>query len=201
MFFTSNIEATLKPLGMTPLGTSNSKFTVPAIHHIPTNTYMMDSTPISQFLERTYPNPSLPLSTDWGQEIEKKARGLLGPVLRTSIVPREILILSPRSQDYFRRTREEAFGRRLEELLDEGKEEEMGRELDGEMVGVGGMMRRDAGGAGFVFGEEPCYTDFLIAGAMESVRMVDEGIFQRMVKYRGFSDVYTACLPLMEKND
>ena len=77
----------------------------------------------------------------------------------------------------------------------------MWRELEGEMVGVGGMMRRDAGGAGFVFGEEPSYTDFLIAGAMESARVVDEGVFLRMVKYRGFSDVYTACLPWMERND
>ncbi len=32
-------------------------------------------------------------------------------------------------------------------------------------------------------------------------RRVDEGVFQRNVKYPGYTDIYEACLPYMEKKD
>ncbi|OAF54345.1 hypothetical protein VC83_09450 [Pseudogymnoascus destructans] len=75
------------------------KHNVPAIHHLPTNTHIIDSTPS--------PNGT----------IELQARSVVGPTFRASVVPREINILSLRSQEYFRRTREAALGRKLEDCL------------------------------------------------------------------------------------
>ncbi|PVH94673.1 hypothetical protein DM02DRAFT_618469 [Periconia macrospinosa] len=195
-----DIESTLKPLGMVPVK-PDGKFTVPAIHHVPTDTYMMDSVPISQFLEATYPDPPVPLDTERGREIETKARTLLGPVLKTSILPREILILSPRAQQYFRRTREAWLGHPLEDLLDAEKEEKAWAAVDGDLHAVGQLIREKSSDGPFVLGAKPSYSDFFIAGALQSNRVVDEGVFERIMKYPGFNDVYTACLPWMEKKD
>lgn len=78
---------------------------------------MMDSAPIANFLETTYPDPPVPLTSELGREIEAKGRGVVGPVFRVSVMPREINILSPRAQEYFRRSREASLGHPLEDLL------------------------------------------------------------------------------------
>lgn len=157
---------------------------------------MMDSAPIAKFLEETYPEPSLPLTSELGQEIESKARGAVGPVFGKSVMPREIHILSPRSQTYFRETREALLGQPLEDLLDH--EEEAWKAVDGNMRAVGELMQTHKANGPFVLGVSPSYTDFFIAGSLQSARMVDEGVFQRCVKYPGFKDVYEACLPFIE---
>lgn len=192
------------PSGLVP-GESTSggklKFTVPAIQHVPTNTYLMDSAIISQFLESTYPEPPVPLTSELGREIEAKSRAMAGRAFRTSVMPREILILSPRSQEYFRRTREASLGHRLEDLLDGDKEEEAWSAVADGTRAVGELMRTNKAEGPFVLGARPSYTDFFFAGSLQSARMVDEGVFQRFMKYPGYKEIYEACLPYMEKND
>lgn len=169
---------------------------------MPTNTYMMESGTIAQFLESTYPDPPVPLTSELGREIEAKARGVIGPVFTSSVMPREIRILSPRSQEYFRRTREALLGRRLEDmLLDPDKEEQGWDALDGSMRAVGELMRTNKADGPFVLGARPSYTDFFISGSLQSGRVVDEGVFQRSIKYPGFKEIYEACLPYMERKD
>jgi glutathione S-transferase len=175
------------------------KYTVPAIQHVPTNTYMMDSAPIAQFLEATYPDPPIPLTSELGRAIEAQARGVLGPVFRASVMPREMRILAPRAQEYFRRTREAALGLPLEALLDDGQEDESWEKVGGRIRAVGELMRTNKAEGPFVLGAQPSYTDFFIAGSLQSARTVDEGVFQRTAEYPGFKDIYEGCLPYMEK--
>jgi glutathione S-transferase len=192
------------PSGLVPgesASGSKSKYTVPAILHVPTNTYMMDSAPISQFLESTYPDPPVPLTSKLGREIEAKSRAMAGRTFRTSVMPREILILSPRSQEYFRRTREASLGHRLEDLLDGDKEEQAWNAVADGTRAVGELMRTHKADGPFVLGARPSYTDFFFAGVLQSVRVVDEGVFQRYMKYPGYQEIYEACLPYMEKKD
>ncbi|OAL36631.1 hypothetical protein AYO20_03963 [Fonsecaea nubica] len=202
-----DIEPTLKGLGIAPSsGTSSSsqiKYTVPAIHHVSSNTSMMESGAIAQFLESTYPDPPVPLTSELGREIETQARAVAGKVFRASILPREVHILSPRGQEYFRRTREAPLGdhRRLEDLLDEAKEDESWAAVDDGMRAVGELMRTNRADGPFVLGARPSYTDFFIAGSLQNARVVDEGVFLRNMRYPGFRDVYEACVPYMEKND
>ncbi|KAJ5518654.1 hypothetical protein N7453_001076 [Penicillium expansum] len=195
-----DIEPTLKGLGLV-LGESVSKYTVPAIHHVPTNTYMMDSLPIAEFLESTYPNPPVPLTSELGLEIETKARSVLGKAIYSSVMPREIRILSPRSQEFFRRTREASLGHRLEDLLDGDREERVWDGVSDAMGAVGQLLRTHKADGPFVLGALPSYTDFFIAGSLQCIRVIDEGVFQRMIKYPGYGGVYEACLPYMEKRD
>jgi len=192
------------PSGLDP-GESSSgykiKYTVPAIQHVPTNTYMMDSFPIAQFLESTYPDPPVPLTSELGREIEAKARAVVGTAFRMSVMPREMGILSPRAQEYFRRAREASLGHRLEDLLDPDKEEQ-GWNVAGDSIrAVGELMRTHKADGPFVLGARPSYTDFFIAGSLQSARVVDEGVFQRYMKYPGYKEIYEACLAYMEKKD
>lgn len=158
----------------------------------------MDSTPIAKFLEATYPITPLPLTSELGRTIELRARSVVGPTFRASVLPREINILSPRAKEYFRRTREAALGHKLEDLLDE--EEGSWKAVSEGMKEVGGLMRTNAAEGPFVLGAKPSYTDFFIAGSLQSARVVEEAVFERHMKYAGYKEVYEACLPYMVKN-
>jgi len=162
---------------------------------------MMDSTPISQFLESTYPDPPVPLTSELGREVEATSRATGAKVFRASVMPREINILSPRSQEFFRRTREAAIGHRLEDLLALGKEDETWNALGDGLRAASDLIQTNKADGPFVLGAQPSYTDFFLAGALQCMRTVDEGVFQRYAIYPGQMGVYNACLPYMEKNN
>ncbi|KAF2682830.1 hypothetical protein K458DRAFT_478750 [Lentithecium fluviatile CBS 122367] len=199
-----DIEPTLKGLslvlGESASGTKN-KYTVPAIRHVPTNTYMMDSVPIAQFLESIYPDPVVLSTSELGREIEAKARAVIGTAFRTLVMPREMNILSPPAQEYFRRTREASLGHRLEDLLEQDKQEQAWDAVGDGMRAVSKLLRTHKADGPFVIGAWPSGTDFFVAGALHSVSVVDEGVFQRIIKDPAFGEIYGACLPYMEKND
>lgn len=187
--------------GVVPGEGAKGKYTVPAIQHVPTGQYIMDSAPISCFLEATYPDHPVPLESELGLDIELRARAVVGATMSKSLMPREVNILSPRAAEYFRRTREAAIGRKLEDLLDPAAEDQAWAEADGVADAVGRLIRTNAAEGPFVLGARPSYTDFFIAGALQSARTIHEGVFGRLEKYPGYSDVYSACLPYMAKND
>lgn len=162
---------------------------------------MIDSAPIAQFLESTYPDPPVPLTSELGREIELKARTVVAKAFSTSVIPREIRILSPRAQEYFRRSREAFLGHPLEDLLDPEKEEQSWNAVSDAMRAVGELMQTHKADGPFILGARPSYADFFIAGSLQLARVVDESIFQRVIKYPGFKEVYEACLPYMEKKD
>ncbi|KAF2443011.1 hypothetical protein P171DRAFT_54451 [Karstenula rhodostoma CBS 690.94] len=196
-----DIEPTLKALDIPPTTTAKHAYTVPAIHHIPSNTYAMDSAAIAAFLEATYPDPALPLTSALGAEIEKKARAVVGPAFYTSLVPRELHILSPRSQEYFRRTRESALGHPLEDLIAGDKEEAVWKAIDDDARAAGALMRTNKAQGPFVLGAQPSFTDFFIAGALQNARVVEERVWERCVAYEGYREVYEACERWMERKD
>ena len=162
---------------------------------------MMDSSPIAHFLESTYPDPPVVLSSELGTSIEAQSRAVGAPAFRTSIMPREANILSTRSAEYFRRTREAALGHPLEELLDDEKEERAWKAAEEGMRAVSEMMLRNSGKGPFILGAEPSYSDFRIVGSIQSARMVDEGVFERLVAYPGYRALYEGCAPFMERRD
>ena len=157
----------------------------------------MDSLRIAKFLESTYPNPPVSLLSDIGLDIESKGRSTIGPAFAISIVPRENLILSPRSQEYFRAKNEAKFGCKLEDLLN--KEEKTWEGVREKMEELSQLMMKNGGP--FILGETPSYTDLFIAASLQSARTVDADVFERCVEFAGFRKIYEACLPWMEKKD
>lgn len=159
----------------------------------------MDSNPISQFLESTYPDLSVPLTSPLGDQISAKARAILGPAARTSLMPREIHILSPRTQEWFRRSREAELGHPLEDLLE--KENEMWASVHDGLREVNDLMMTYRQEGPFVLGGKPSYADFFLAGALESARVVDEGTFARFMEWEGFKGMYEGCRVWMENRE
>jgi glutathione S-transferase len=187
--------------GLVPGDEANGKYTVPAIYHVPTNKYIMDSAPISRFLEETYPEPSVPLESELGQEITARSRAVIGATMFKSLMPREVNILSPRAAEYFRQTREPMLGRPPEDFLDPAAEEQAWAAVAGALDDVDKLIRTNSAEGPFVLGARPSYTDFFIAGALQSAKMVDERTFERVAKYPGYSGIYLACVPYMARHD
>ncbi|KAK1076413.1 hypothetical protein LTR33_008969 [Friedmanniomyces endolithicus] len=212
-----DIEPTLKKLnhligspttrgvdpGTTPSGQKNTYYSVPVIQHFPSNTLLMDSSRIAHFLETTYPDPAVALVSPLGVQIENHSRLVIGSVFRTSVMPREIHVLSPRSQEYFRRTREARLGdgQRLEGLLADGKEDRSWEAAREGMQVIGELLRTNAVAGPFVLGAKPSCTDFFVAGSLEAARVVDEGVYDRVCGFPGFRGVYNGCAPWMERKD
>lgn len=161
----------------------------------------MDSVLIAKFLESTYPDPPVQLTSELGRQIETEARAVVGKIFSRSVMPREMGILSPRAQEYFRRTREASLGHPFEDLLDPEREEQNWTAIEDGMRAVGELMLTHKAEGPFVLGARPSYTDFFVAGALQCARVVDEAVFQRNIKFPGFVDVYEACLPYMEQRD
>ncbi|OQO02540.1 hypothetical protein B0A48_12067 [Cryoendolithus antarcticus] len=196
-----DIEPTLKALGISP-AVGEKKYSVPAIHHLPSDKYIMDSDLISKFLESTYPKPSLQLSSVLGAEIEAQGRAVLGLVLSITVPPREIDHLSPRAAEYFRRTREARWGRTLESLIEGDNEEQAWIAAKEGMKEQDKLIKTNRAEGPFVLGAKPSYTDFFIAGVMQSTRIVHEASFRRhMTEVEGTQAIYEACLPWMVKRD
>ncbi|KAF5606347.1 glutathione S-transferase [Fusarium pseudocircinatum] len=198
-----DIEPKLRGLGLEAHDSSSSsaRYTVPTIHHVHTGRYIMDSPAIAKFLESTYPDPPLPLTSELGREIEIKARGAVGPAFRISVTPRENLILSPRAQEYFRAKNEARMGCKLEDLMDPEKEEKTWQAVADKMSELSDLMLTNRDKGPFLLGEKPSYTDFFIAASLQSARTIDEEIFQRCAAYPGFKAIYEACIPWIEKKD
>lgn len=161
----------------------------------------MDSVPIAMFLEKTFPEPPLQLTSELGREVEEKARNVIGPAFRVSVVPREVNIFSARSQEHFRRTREAMFGCKLEDLLSGDKEDKAWKHIEDGAKEVGQLLLRNEATGPFVLGPQPSATDFFIAGSLRSAKTVDEGVFARIAAYPGYARIYEACLPYMQRVD
>ena len=159
----------------------------------------MESMKIAQFLESTYPDPPVTLTSELGREVISKSRDVLGPAFRASVMPREIGILSPRAQEYFRRTREASLGCRLEDKLVE--EDRSWNAVNDRIGAVVELMQTHKASGPFVLGACPTYADFTIAGSLQSARVVDESVFQRIIKHSRYREIYEACTPYMGKQD
>ncbi|KAL2794081.1 hypothetical protein BJX66DRAFT_304739 [Aspergillus keveii] len=196
-----DIEGSLKPLVPPPTG-DNTRYTVPAIQHMPSNTYIMDSAQIAALLEATYPDPPVQLTSERGRTIEEQFGSVVGGSLGAMMMPREMNILVPRAQVHFRQTREAYLGYKLEELLKGPEEEERDwSEVSGQMSALSELMRTNRDDGPFVLGSKLSLTDFFIAGSLQAARVMDEGVFSRVVAYDGFKSVYDACSPYMERKD
>lgn len=165
----------------------------------------MDSNPIASFLELHYPSPPLPLTSPLGDSIETTARSTLGVAFRTSVMPREVDILSARSQTYFRSTRERSLGggQRLEDLLDGDTESQSWKAAEDGIRTLGELLRTNEADGPFVLGAHVSYADFFIVGNLQMARVVDEEkVFERIVGlHPRFGELYEACKAWMGKRD
>lgn len=112
----------LPPSAHSPDGTPS--YFLPVIHDTATGVSTSDSFAIAEYLEKTYPSPSLfPDNTSAFQStVDDIVRDAGIKSLAQFILADIYLILNPESKPYFKRTREAAFGRALEDIAPKGEE-------------------------------------------------------------------------------
>ncbi|KJA20279.1 hypothetical protein HYPSUDRAFT_189028 [Hypholoma sublateritium FD-334 SS-4] len=121
------IEGVYKKLGLVPSSykpDGSPTYLLPVIHDISTGVSVADSLLIAEYLEKTYPVPSLfPNNTIAFQSIfDNAVRDAALKPQRRFTIPDIFSVVSLQSKDYFRRTREAAFGKPLEEIAPQGDE-------------------------------------------------------------------------------
>ncbi|KAL0961166.1 hypothetical protein HGRIS_006138 [Hohenbuehelia grisea] len=123
-----------KEIGAAPTSTKadgRPHYTLPAIHDPSTGTSLSDGLAIAEYLDSQYPDtPKLiPDGTAALQAAFSHVhRGSLGDIWNF-VLPATNKFLNPRSEEYFRHTREQSFGKRLEDVVPVGevREKEWGK--------------------------------------------------------------------------
>ncbi|PPQ74186.1 hypothetical protein CVT25_012929 [Psilocybe cyanescens] len=122
-----DIEPHCKKLGIKPTSKKDDgrdHYTLPAIYDPSTGTYIADSFPIAEYLDKTYPDtpPIFPRNTVGLHRAFNQAvfEQNIEP-LWEFILPPSCLILNPPSSEYFRRTREEWLGKTMEDMVPKGE--------------------------------------------------------------------------------
>lgn len=151
-------------------------YTLPIIYDPSTKAVVSDSFKIAQYLDKTY--PSLPALIPAGTEafqamftntIEQRIQNVMFPVLALAT----LLQLSPRSMEYFRRTREVRLGKKVEDFAPEGEvRDAIWKTSLGTFSEVHGWMGANGIGKTFVMGDTPSFADADIGSHLVWIKLV-----------------------------
>ncbi|KIM41198.1 hypothetical protein M413DRAFT_445896 [Hebeloma cylindrosporum] len=168
-----DIEPLCKKLGIPP--SSKDYYTLPAIHDPSTGVYISDSIRIAEYLERTYPDTPqvFPHNTLPLQDAFVVAFAGNLTALWNFIIPAICDKLSPRSEEYFRRTREKSFGKAMEDIVPKGEVAvaEWAKFKEG-MGKIDAWYAKNRGKGPFLLGETPSWGDIVIASYFLWMRIV-----------------------------
>ena len=168
-----DIEAVCKKIGARPTekkADGSDAYTLPVLYDPRTQRTVSDSWAIARYLDHAYPDTPRVFPAG-SVALQKAWQMLVGPTVLMPVLhiqlPHICGILPPRSAEYFRRTREVAFGKKLEEVPSEGDwvklEEGLGR--------VKTCLEENGEGKDMlVMGDQITYADFILAGIFIWVR-------------------------------
>ncbi|KAJ7695987.1 hypothetical protein B0H17DRAFT_1198308 [Mycena rosella] len=143
-------------------------YSLPVIHDPNTGAIVSDSARIADYLDAAYPNtPKLiPAGTHTLQEsFRVAAYNATRQHLRPYVIPAVAGILRPRSKEYYVRTREEHFNKKLADVVPTGEAHEAAwKEVEAGYNRIKGWMRD---GDNFVMGDTISFADFVIAGDLQ----------------------------------
>lgn len=176
----------LKNVGGAPTETKNGQdhYTLPAIHDSTTGKVITDSANIAAYLDETYPDkPALFPVLDNGK-FETKAAILAFQSLfmekwgaiRLVGLSGTHKILTPRSAEYFKRTRETWFGKPIDDFAPPGPErEEMWRNLKEGLSVISELLDQNVSkseGKLFLFGDTLSYADIIVSSFILWLKLV-----------------------------
>lgn len=166
-----DIETHCQKLGIAPTTTKRDGspyYTLPAIHDPSTGVYMADSLPIAEYLEAQYPGtPSIfPHGTHGVQASFEDAYDVHLKPMWKFVSPAAHQRLSARSQEYYRRTREPMWSKKLEDIAPKG--EKGAEEWAKVEAGMGKVAQWYAlEGGPFLMGEELSWADVIVGSHMQ----------------------------------
>ncbi|KAA1478239.1 hypothetical protein DENSPDRAFT_845407 [Dentipellis sp. KUC8613] len=154
---------------------SGPYYTLPVLEDPNTGAVVSDSLKIAQYLDATYTGADavrlVPDGTAAFQAMFVDALGekVMFPLLK-ALIAEIVALLNAPSAEYFRRTREAAFGVRIEEIAPRGPvRDEVWKEVLGGLSLVG---KWEAEGD-FVMGGTPCFADLALVGLLQWVKVVE----------------------------
>ena len=143
---------------------------VPVI--VDSGTVVHDSTAIADYLEEHYADrPSL-FGGETGRALARFVQNWSETILQPGIIPLVVLDIHrhsrPQDRDYFRRSREERFGKTLEGVVRdrEARLPAFRSSLD--------PLRRTVERQNFLSGEAPAYADYIVFGAFQWARAISD---------------------------
>ncbi|KAI0647968.1 hypothetical protein C8Q79DRAFT_925005 [Trametes meyenii] len=152
-------------------------YTLPAIYDPNTKTALAESFAIARYLDKTYPDTPrlIPEGTDALHVAFTHAfRAVLYDDLMPITIPASADYLRPRSEAYFRSTREVAFGGDLRQLAPAGSEKraERWKGIKKAFATYAQWIAADGTGKLYFLGEKPGYADFTLAAFFTWIRVV-----------------------------
>jgi len=195
-----DIAPTFKSFGIPP-GNGVYAYTVPTVR-LPDLSYVSDSRAIATVLEERFPAPSFPslhLDSPLLTQIEElipKIHMALQPEWQPYVAPS---LLTPRSKEYFERTRGEAKGMSLEQFAKEKGGEHNWVEATPKLKQVGALLREKGGP--FVLGSTASYADFIIVSLLHMFKKIDQKLFDKTVGIEpALGELYEASKPWLEND-
>lgn len=126
-------------------------------------TIVSDSWTIAEYLDRAFPDRPLLIQGEQGLALTRFfrhwAQGRIGPAILRNVLMDVFAAIAERDREYFRSSREQRFGMKLEEF--QLPKEEGTRLLQGELAPV----RETLADQPFMSGEAPAYADYILFGA------------------------------------
>ena len=135
-------------------------------------TVIHDSTAIADYLEEHYADRASLFGGETGRAHARFVQNWTETVLQPGIIPFVVLDIHrhsrPQDQDYFRRSREERFGKTLEEVVRdrEARLPAFRTSLD--------PLRRTVKRQDFISGKAPAYPDYIAFGAFQWARAISD---------------------------
>ncbi|KAJ7134418.1 glutathione S-transferase [Mycena epipterygia] len=165
-----DIEDRCKAIGAAPTmirKNGTPYYSLPVIQDPKTGVVVSDSDAIAEYLDSTYPDTPvlLPVGTHTLQKTFRVAYDRATDSMIPYIMPAVAGILRPRSEEYFVRTREASFGKKLSDMAPTGEAHEAAwKEVE---EGFGKVNRWFKEGDQFVMGDVLSLADLLIAGELQ----------------------------------
>jgi glutathione S-transferase len=135
-------------------------------------TVVHDSTAIADYLEEHYADRPTLFGGETGRALARFVQNWTETVLQAGIIPLVVLDIHrhsrPQDQDYFRRSREERFGKILEEVVRDRE-----ARLPAFRVSLD-PLRRTVERQDFISGNAPAYADYIVFGAFQWARAISD---------------------------
>ncbi|KAF8965878.1 hypothetical protein BDZ97DRAFT_738541 [Flammula alnicola] len=172
-----DIEAHCKKFGIAANIKRNGEpcYTLPAIHDPSTGVYIGDSIRIAEYLEKQYPNkPTVFPYNTLGLQMEfETAFWTQLRAMWQFIVPAAFPRLNEASKEFYRRTRENSFGKKLEDIAPTGDDavKEWAKVEEG--FGKAAVWYSKNGGKGpFLMGETLSWADLVVGAYLAWFRII-----------------------------
>jgi glutathione S-transferase len=171
------------PTSVKPDGTP--LYTLPVIHDPSTGKSISDSWDIARYLDEKYPGKPLLLqgtrALQWSFTVA--ASELVFDHIRRLIIFQTWAQLRPKSQPYWRATREAQFGCKLEDVSAGSAREEHWETAEKSLHRVATWLQKNGEDNTWVMGDNISFVDLFIGGKLAWVRQVDPEVWERVKRW------------------